>query len=51
MDIDAVNQQGASEWNDMWGYEYTPPSMGWEDLQNAYDIDSAGKGGGKCFGK
>ena len=31
MDIDAVNQQGGSEWNDMWGYGGMPPTgMGWE---------------------
>ena len=33
-------------------YGYMPPSgMGWEDPQDAYDIDSVGKGGGKGFGK
>ena len=50
MAIDAVNQQGGSEWNDMWGYGgMSPPGMGWEDPQYACDIDSVGKGNG--FGK
>ena len=52
MDIDAMNQQGGSEWNDMWGYGGMPATgMGWEDPQYAYDIDSVGKGNGKGFGK
>ena len=52
VDIDAVNQQAGTEWNEMWGHEYMlRPGMGWEDPQNAYDIDSVGKGDANSFGK